>query len=174
MYFIVMSFALEIAPDAPTILVEACKFDGSVHRSWECRLAAETELLWTFIGVFAEEIRHPLLGVIRPGTASVEYYWRNRCYNVFRFHEPEGALRNFYCNVNLPPALENGVLRYIDLDVDVLVQPDLTYQILDLEEFKENAVRHNYPAEIVAQTHQSLTDLLSMIQKREFPFDYQE
>lgn len=154
------------------ITVKAFKFDQVLHRSWRCELIEENEELWTFFGTFEDEIRHPLLGVIRPKTRSFEFYWKNRWYNVFRFHEPEGALRNFYCNVNLPPVLEGDVLKYVDLDIDVLVAPDLSYQILDLDEFEENVERLKYPNEIVEKSQESLRELISLIDNRQFPFDF--
>ena len=155
------------------IRVEAYKFNRVLHRSWNCELIAENEEYWIFEGVFDEEIRHPLLGVIRPGTRSFEFYWKSRWYNVFRFHEPEGELRNFYCNVNLPPILRRDVLSYVDLDIDVLVAPDLSYRILDLDEFADNAENLRYPAEIIEKSEESLQNLISLIENKRFPFDYQ-
>ena len=154
------------------IIVNACKFDGSIHRSWECDLVEEDIDFWTFVGTFKEEIRHPLLGVIRPGTVSVEFYWKKLWYNVFRFHEPEGGIRNFYCNINMPPVLNENILTYIDLDIDVLVEPDLSYRVVDLEEFAENAEVHKYPPEIIERAKESLSELILRIEKRQFPFDY--
>jgi uncharacterized protein len=156
------------------IKIEARKFDRSVHRTWNCRLVRENDEMWIFEGVFEEEIKHPLLGVIRPGTFSLEYYWKNRWFNVFRFHEPEGRLRNFYCNLNMPPQFTNGILSYVDLDVDVLVQPDLSYQTVDLDEFAENALKHKYPPEIIIKVQTSLAELINLIETRQFPFDYQD
>lgn len=154
------------------ILVQALKYDRSVHRSWECEMINETSELWEFVGIFPNEIKHPLLGVIRPYTASYEFYWKNRWYNVFRFHQPEGELRNFYCNVNLPPVLNEDVLTYVDLDIDVLVAPDFDYQILDLDEFEENAAKHHYPAETIEKAQASLRELIRLIETKQFPFDY--
>jgi uncharacterized protein len=153
------------------IKVEALKYDRSVHRSWKCQLIAENEDFWEFVGVFETEIKHPLLGVIRPDTVSYEFYWKNRCFNVFRFHEPEGDLRNFYCNVNLPPVLENNVLSYIDLDIDILVAPDFNFEIVDLEEFEENARKFNYPAEVVEKARGGLEEVVQMILGKKFPFN---
>jgi hypothetical protein len=128
--------------------------------------------LWEFFGIFETEIQHPLLGVIRPETVSYELYWKNRWYNVFRFHEPEGDLRNFYCNVNLPPVFEKDVLNYVDLDIDVLVAPDFSFKVLDLEEFQENVRKYDYSPEIVAKAETSLAELIELIEKRQFPLDF--
>ena len=89
-----------------------------------------------------------MLGEIPRGTRTAEYYWFNRWYNIFRFLENDGSTRLWYCNINTPPILENGVLSYIDLDIDVLVQPDFTYQVLDIDEFEQNAKVFGYADEV--------------------------
>ncbi len=155
---------------APTIRVDACKYDGSVHRSWSCRLLEETADLYTLHGVFEREIKHPLLGTIESGTVSVEYYWKKRWYNVFKFYEPDQTFRNYYCNVNTPPEFSGGVLKYVDLDIDVLVKPDLSYQILDADEFAENAVKHQYPIDLIERANRALDQILDLIKTKRFPF----
>ncbi|MFN2579381.1 MAG: DUF402 domain-containing protein, partial [Pyrinomonadaceae bacterium] len=77
-----------------------------------------------------------------------EYYWLDRWYNIFRFLEHDGKTRLFYCNVNTPPVFADDSLTYVDLDIDVLVQPDLSYQVLDVDEFESNAARYGYSAEV--------------------------
>lgn len=124
--------------------------------------------------MFDEDVKHEQLGLIRRGTVSYEYYWRDRWYNIFRFHEPGGDLRNYYCNISMPPRFENGILDYIDLDIDVLVRKDLSYEVLDLEDFQNNAVIYAYPGEVRRMADQSLMELKGLIERREFPFDYSD
>jgi protein associated with RNAse G/E len=90
---------------------------------------------------------------------------------VFRFSDPDGRLKNFYCNVNQPPVFDGDVLSYIDLDIDVLVAPDLTYKILDVEDFEENAKRYDYPNDVLANARQALTEVIELIESRAFPFN---
>ena len=158
--------------ERPGRLVEgrSCKYDGRVQRRWEARLAERRGALLVLDAEFSEEIRHPLLGTILAGTLSTEYFWTDRWYSVFRFRQPTGELRNFYCNVNTPARLSGGVLSYVDLDIDVLVAPDLTYQVLDEDEFAAHAVAFGYTEEIVAGARRALSDLLSLIERRQFPF----
>lgn len=155
------------------VTVRACKFDGREHRRWEARvLSCEDELL-VLDGTFETEVRHKLLGTIAQGTQSIEYYWLDRWYSVFRFMEPGGALRSYYCNVNAPPTYDGRVLSFADLDIDLLVAPDLSYRILDEDEFEANAVRYGYPAEVRRRAQEALTELKVLIEAREFPFNYQ-
>jgi uncharacterized protein len=154
------------------ITINSRKFTGVIHRSWKAELLEETADLYLLVGEFEEEVKHSKLGVIRRGTISYEYYWKNEWYNVFRFHEPSGELRNFYCNINRPPQLADGVLDYIDLEIDILVWRDFSFKILDLDEYEETACKFNFSAEIKHKIEESLRKLLQMIKEKRFPFDF--
>ena len=154
------------------ITINSRKYDGSIHRSWQATLIEQNTSLLKFVGEFDQEIKHQHIGVIRRGTVSYEYYWLDRWYNVFRFHEPNGEFRNFYCNINLPPIFDNDVLDYIDLDIDVLIWKDFSYSILDLDEFEENAVIFKYPTELITKIQMNLKELIHQIEHRKFPFDF--
>jgi protein associated with RNAse G/E len=153
-----------------SILVRALKHDGLEHRRWSAKLRQQEASLIVLDAMFDREIEHDLLGTISQGTLSVEYYWLDRWYNVFRFLGPEGALRNFYCNINQPPDFDGRVLSYVDLDIDVLVQPDFSFRILDLDEFEQNAVRYRYPFELQNCARKALDELVERIENRKFPF----
>ena len=141
------------------------KYDGTKHRTWAAHVANQTDSLLILDAVFDEEIEHNLIGTIACGTVSTEYYWLDRWYNVFRFSD------RFYCNVSMPPNFDGQVLSYIDLDIDVLVKPDFSYQVLDLEDFEANARAYDYPSEVRENAHAALADLIQLIETRSFPFD---
>ena len=153
------------------IKVNSKKYDQSIKRSWNCLLVERRDPLLMFVGEFETDVDHADLGFIRRGTVSYEYYWLDRWYNVFRFHEPDGSFRNFYCNVNMPPDFKQGVLDYVDLDIDVLVHADFSYVILDVSKFKVNAVKFDYPADVLLKAELALDEIIRSIEKREFPFD---
>ena len=161
----------EIAQPVESITVRTFKYDGQEHRSWRAQLIERVGSLLILKARFEDEIRHPLLGTIAAGTLSLEYYWLDRWYNVFRFMNPEGTLQNFYCNVNVEPVLHQGVLSYIDLDMDILVAPDLSFTILDVDEFTANIERYRYSPRVQAQAHMALDELVTLIESRQFPFD---
>jgi protein associated with RNAse G/E len=154
-----------------TVTVRAYKFDGSEHRQWPAEIVRQDESLLVLQATFQEQVEHQLLGTIPCGTLSVEYYWFDRWYNVFRFHELNGDVRNYYCNVNIPPEFDGQNLKYVDLDIDVLVRTDLSYEVLDLRDFQENAVRYGYPSEIREQAHNAVIELQGLIRSRSFPFN---
>ena len=144
-------------------MVRVYKYDGREHRTWRARLAEQVGPLIVLDAVFEEEVEHDLLGKIALGTISKEYYWLDRWYNVFRF----GG--TFYCNVTKPPRFDGTTLSYIDLDLDVLVEPDFSYRILDLDDFEI----YPYPPEVTQQARQALEELISLVETRAFPFNEQ-
>lgn len=152
------------------VVVRVAKYDGAEHRRWPALLAEQTGSLLVLDAVFEEDIEHDLLGKVASGTISIEYYWLDRWYNVFRFSQPNGELRSYYCNVNIPPEFDGQTLKYVDLDIDILVEPDLTYQVVDLKDFELNAQRYNYSAQVQTNAAQALTELIDLIESRAFPF----
>lgn len=151
------------------ITVNSRKMDGTIRRSWNCELIEEMDSLLVFVGKFEDDVHHPDLGHIRAGTVSYEYYWLDRWYSIFRFHEPSGSFRNFYCNLNMPPSFSDGVLDYVDLDIDVVVWPDLSYKVLDRDDYEGNAVRFGYSEEVKEKVEDTLKELLELVETRKLP-----
>jgi protein associated with RNAse G/E len=161
---------VSVEDSAQQVIVSACKYDGAEHRRWSARIKSCDDDLLILDAEFAEDIEHNLLGLVARGTLSIEYYWLNRWYNIFRFLNPNGELRSFYCNVNIPPVFDGRVLSYVDLDIDILVAPDMSYQIVDEDEFALNAARYDYPEHIRSRAYQALQELVDLIERRGFPF----
>lgn len=157
--------------EADRITVRVLKYDGAEYRRWNARLAQREGALIVLDAEFEYDVQHQLLGDIQRGTRTIEYYWLDRWYNVFEFLDEAGQTRVFYCNINTPPAFTNGTLSYIDLDIDVLVQRDLSYQVLDLEEFQTNALRFAYSGEVKSSASAAVDELISMVDSRQFPFN---
>lgn len=160
-----------IEDNSRTITVRTFKYNGDLHRHWLAHISRREDSLIVLDAKFEEEIQHPLLGTIGLGTISIEYYWLDRWYNIFRFLQPTGDIRYYYCNINVPPAFDGNTLSYIDLDIDILVMPDFSYRILDEDEFDENAARFNYPLDVQQRSRQALNEIVELIELRKFPFD---
>ena len=160
----------ESGTEPAEIVVRSCKHDGRVHRSWPARVARREGSLIVLDAFFAEEVCHSLIGTIEAGTLSTEFFWTDRWYSVFRFQAPDGRLLKFYCNINTPATLEPGLLTYVDLDVDVLVEPDYSYEVLDEDEFERHAELYRYPAAYHSHVQKALDELRHLIENRQSPF----
>lgn len=153
-----------------SIIVQTYKYDGARHRRWTASIQRQQGSLLVLDARFAEEINHDLIGTIAAGTISTEYYWLDRWFNIFRFATPAGRLQSYYCNVNVPPVFDGQMLSYIDLDIDILVLPDFSYRVLDLEDFDSNAARFGYSDEVRRNAENALNEVIALIESRAFPF----
>jgi uncharacterized protein len=153
-----------------SITVSVLKHDGAEHRRWSASLARHQGDLVVLNGEFDIDVSHEILGEIKRRTRTVEYYWLNRWYNVFRFLKDDGSTRLWYCNINTPPEFKDSMLTYVDLDIDILVHADFSFQILDRDDFEANARRYGYSAQEKEQAQKAVDELLSMIEARQFPF----
>lgn len=152
------------------ITVRVLKYDGAEYRRWNARIKSRDQALIVLDAEFEDEVRHDSLGTIPKGTRTIEYYWLDHWYNIFRFLNEDGDTRLWYCNINTPPSLADQVLTYTDLDIDVLVQPDLSYSVLDLDDFEDNAMRFGYSEDTRRQAVGALNDVQELIRTRRFPF----
>jgi protein associated with RNAse G/E len=151
------------------ITVNSRKYDGTIRKSWTCELVEQVDDLVVAVGTFDADVNHSDLGLITQGTLSHEYFWLDRWYNVFRFVTADGAFRNYYCNICMPPQFSKNVIDYVDLDIDVVVDPDFSYRILDRDDFETNAELYNYPLEVRNRVDATLEDVLELIRLGDLP-----
>lgn len=131
------------------IIVNSRKYDGSLHRSWNCELVSFDGEKLELKGSFAETVEHSQLGILAAGTVLHEYFWLSRWYNVFRFENLAGGLQCHYLNITQPPTFDGSTLEFVDLDIDIVAWPDGRIEVLDEDEFAENSRAYGYPRELI-------------------------
>lgn len=153
------------------VTVNARKYDGRIRRSWTGGLVSNTGPLITLLAKFTETHIHNDLGTIEAGTVSFEYFWTDRWYNVFNFREPDGTPKAIYTNIAMPATFDGSVIDYIDLDIDVIRWPNGRVEVLDRDDFERNSIKYGYRDEVKEAAENALTELLGLIDRREFPFN---
>jgi uncharacterized protein len=104
----------------------------------------------------------------RRGDEFVEFYYWDRCYNVFQISSPDGMLKGWYSNVGLPAELDvaSAELRYVDLALDVWTRPDGTFEVLDQDEFDVLVTEH---LELVDAAERGRDQLLALAAAGDLP-----
>jgi protein associated with RNAse G/E len=153
-----------------SITVKVLKHDGIEYRRWHARVSRRDGDQIILDAEFDVDVSHELLGEIKRRTKTVEYYWLDRWYNVFRFLKDDGSTRLWYCNINTPPHFAGDTITYVDLDIDILVQPDFSFQVLDEDEFEANAKLYGYSEEEKSNARSAVDELIAMIRRQQFPF----
>ena len=71
-------------------------------------------------------------------TALWNRYYTDRWYNIFEIYDrDDGQIKGWYCNIGKPAVIEDGVVSYVDLALDLWVSADGKQTILDEDEFEE-------------------------------------
>lgn len=146
------------------------KLDGTPHLEWTCRVMEASpdrlmlyQAVGTPIGTWKE--------VWIPGYDARVHFWRDKWFNVIQALNANSAPRGYYCNIITPAQTVGDELRWNDLDLDVRVQADGTYRILDEDEWARNAERIGYAPGILRNARRAIEELMASIERRAFPFD---
>ncbi len=97
---------------------------------------------------------------------SLEYLPLDKPYNIVSFCSPDGAIKRHFCNVLVEQALEGDTLSYVDLDLDLSVLPDGTYEVEDRDQFEQNAREMGYSQEVRSLALASLEELIGLARTR--------
>ena len=68
------------------------------------------------------------------GARSFGLYWPDRPYNIYHWVDARGATLACYCNAATETRLTVEGVDWLDLEADVLIAPDGSSQVLDLDE----------------------------------------
>jgi len=88
---------------------------------------------------FFDRADMPFMDVVfKMGDRFVEYYYTDRWYNIFAIHDgADGEVKGWYCNVGKPVVVEDGVVWYVDLALDLWVSANGRQTVLDEDEFEK-------------------------------------
>ncbi|MEZ4235848.1 MAG: DUF402 domain-containing protein [Myxococcota bacterium] len=98
-------------------------------------------------------------------------YWTDRPWNLHLSWHPDGRLHRWYVNVATPARWDDGVVRWVDLDVDVILGADGRIAVDDEDEFAANTLALGYDDALVAEVRRTTEAVRAAMAAREPPFD---
>lgn len=153
-----------------SVFVQSYKHNGSIHRTWSKALVIDilencyvvvTDHSW----VVESDSRRWLTR-----EPAICFYYTDKWFNIISMARRSGIY--FYCNVATPSIYDGEAIKNIDYDLDVKVFPDGTYMVLDENEFQYHCQKMNYPEDIKQICINSKDELVSMVERKEKPFDF--
>src|SRR5437016_2801419 len=141
----------------PDFQVESRSYDQAVRGSWRgYRLHATTLLSDEALAEAASDCQRLWLPAGTPmhwstGTRPLRYnclqfFWPQRWYTLSALYNGHSLVYT-YASIIQPATIELERLYYVDLDLSLLVQPDLSYEVLTQAEFEQMADTLNYDEE---------------------------
>jgi hypothetical protein len=155
-------------------LVESRSYDHMLRGSWQAyKLSEQTQL---GDEQQAESVGDALRLWLPAGTPMrwasgtrplryncVQFFWPERWYMLAAFYNGS-MLIHTYASVMRPATIEYDRLNYTDLELTILVKPDLSYEVLTQAEFDEAAEMQSYDEETRIGALMALRTLTSSIQ----------
>lgn len=135
--------ASEVSPwrrgnTVPRIKVQKKNPDGDMTYEYEAVLLARDENSITVEAVFDREDTPLMDVVLKKGDRFVEHYFTDRWYNIFEVYgHDDGRIKGWYCNVGKPAVIEDGIVSYVDLALDLWVSANGKQTVLDEDEFEK-------------------------------------
>lgn len=134
------------------------QYDGEVLRREENAIVLEA--------FFGRDDMAFMNVTLKRGDRFVETFYTDRWYNIFEiFDRDDGSFKGWYCNIGKPAVVEDGVVSYIDLALDLWVTPDGTQTVLDEDEFHEL----NLEDDLKQYTYTSLRELQEVMKIKNPP-----
>jgi hypothetical protein len=148
------------------------KYDGSLVYRWRAELVdwGDDWLVWYTPAGTPMQLER-IGQTFSPDYATVGYVWLRRPYTVASDFTPTGTFRRFYCNVTLPPRLDLNRLHIVDLDLDLLVDPQGRARVLDIDQFEQNKQTLKYPPDLETLAWNAVAELQYMAMYGMMPFD---
>ncbi len=101
--------------------------------------------------------------VFKQNDRFVETFYNDRWYNIFEIYDrDDGKLKGWYCNVGKPAEIEDGIVSYVDLALDLWVSLTGKQTVLDEDEFE----KLNLDTKVQAQARNGLRELQEMFKNK--------
>ena len=120
------------------IIVQKKNLAGEVTWQYEGVVLRRESNLVVFEALFNRSDTPFMDIILKQNDRFVETFYTDRWYNIFEVHDrDDGQIKGWYCNIGKPAVIEDGVVSYIDLALDLWVSADGKQTVLDEDEFEE-------------------------------------
>lgn|SRR5699024_7652167 len=160
---------MEIPDIGSTIEIVSLKHDQKLHRRWEENIVLYSDDDLVIGGNDCTTVEESTGKRWRTTEPAIFYFDRRFWFNIIMLLK--GNEYYYYCNLSSPFTYKNERLQYIDYDIDVIVESDFTYKIVDEADFEVNRSRFHYPKEVELAIAKNLAELQTWIEERKSPFN---
>ncbi len=148
--------------------IHCYKHNGRIHRAWDEATVLEIDDEKLVCANFKTKVTESDGRSHRTKEPAVMIFYTNHWYNVIGQLKKKGLF--YYCNIASPYLVEDGVIKYIDYDLDLRVFPDGGFKVLDRNEYNYHKQLMNYSDNLDKVITSELTDLIDKKHKESGPF----
>lgn len=151
------------------IEIQSYKHDGTLHRVWDETVVLHGSSEVVIGGNDKALVTESDGRQWRTREPAITYFSAKLWFNIICMIRNDGI--HYYCNLGSPTTWDNEALKYIDYDLDIKVYPNMTYKLLDEDEYSLHKRRMNYPKKLDTILRHHVDELIEWIEERKGPFN---
>ena len=152
---------------ADSITVKKLNLDHEVVMAYNGEVLERTPETVVLEARFNRETLDLGYAVLEHDDRFVEHFYADRWYNIFEIHSVhDDRLKGWYCNIVKPAIFSDSTNEQVDLALDVWINPDGSYQVLDQAEFDALPLY----ADTRRQARLAVNELIDLLHRRAEPF----
>jgi protein associated with RNAse G/E len=148
--------------------IQSYKHDGSLHRCWERNYVLLDNDDFYVTANHKTKVTETNGRRWYSKEPAISFFSKKEWFNVIGMVKDRGIV--FYVNIASPTLLHDGILKYIDYDLDYKLFPDGYIMTLDEREFERHAISYHYSDSLIKVLKYSSQQVLKQLQDRIYPF----
>lgn len=160
--------SMGIPLEGETIQIQSYKHNGQIHRVWEETIVLKGTKNLVIGGNDRTTVTESDGRTWTTREPAICYFHSQHWFNIIGMLRENGVY--YYCNISSPFIFDHEALKYIDYDLDIKVYPDMTYTLLDEDEYEEHRRLMGYPDIIDRILKANVTKLIRWIRQKKGPF----
>ena len=151
------------------LAIHCYKHNGKLHRTWDEATILEINDDVLICGNNKTLVTESDGRSHNTNEPAIIFFYKKKWFNVIGQFKKQGLF--YYCNIATPYLIDNGIIKYIDYDLDLRVFPDGGFRVLDRNEYNYHRKLMGYPDELDKILKNELTNLIDMKKANIGPFD---
>ena len=150
------------------LAIHCYKHDGKLHRTWDEATILDIKDGMLVCGNDKTMVNESDGRIHQTNEPAILFFYTDKWFNIIGQLKNQGLF--YYCNIATPYLIEDGIIKYIDYDLDLRVFPDGAFRVLDRNEYKYHSKIMHYPKELDVILKRELTELIEMKKAKKEPF----
>lgn len=139
--------------------IHCYKHNGKPHRIWDEAVLLDIKKDYMVFGNNKTTVIEAEGNTWKTKEPAIMYFFKNEWFNVITQLKKDGI--TYYCNIATPFIIEEGVIKYIDYDLDLRIFSNGSYKILDKMEYKYHKRIMNYSDDLDYVVNHAMDELLA-------------
>ena len=150
------------------LVIHCYKHNGKIHRIWDEALVLDVTEDYIVCGNNKVKITEADGRIHTTNEPAIIFLYKNRWFHITGQLKDKGLF--YKCDIASPFLIDDGIIKYIDYDLDLRVFPDGGFRVLDKNEYKYHKKLMHYSNEIDLILNSELKSLIDMKKKNIGPF----